>query len=49
MLLREGALDWLEELCGELAKVELLDTWEGGLSPGKGGGGESAQGEGVSV
>lgn len=42
-LLREGALDWLEELRGELAEVELVDTWEGGLCPGNVGGGASAQ------
>lgn len=47
-LLREGTLDWLEELWGELAEVELQDTCEGGLSPGNVGGGESAQGEGAS-
>lgn len=32
-LLRDGTLDWLEELWGELAEVELWDTCSGGLSP----------------
>lgn len=45
-LLREGTLDWLEELWGELAEVELLDTCEGELSPGKVRAG-SAEEEGV--
>lgn len=45
-LLREGTLDWLEELWGELAEVELLETCEGGLSPGNVGGGRKCRGRG---
>lgn len=37
-LLREGTLDWLEELWGEQAKAELLDICRGGLRLGKVGG-----------
>lgn len=44
-LLREGTLDWLEELWGELAEVELWDTCRGGLSPGSVGAGGSAEDE----
>lgn len=43
-LLSEGTLDWLEELWGEFAEVEPLDTCEGGLSPGNVGAGGGAQG-----
>lgn len=47
-LLKEGALDWLEELWGEGEEVEVLDFCELGLRPEMGVGGGSEEGGGFS-